>query len=65
MATQKQKVQMHLIMGKSITPIEALNKYGCFRLADVIFKLRGDGMDIATEKVKGKENHYARYYLRG
>ena len=37
---QKEKVLIHLQTGDSITPLEALNKYGSFRLSDIIFCLK-------------------------
>ena len=34
---------LHLLKsGKTITPIEALNQFGCFRLAAVIHRLKRD-----------------------
>ena len=38
--TQKNKVKEHLNSGQSITPIEALERYGCFRLAAIIHTLK-------------------------
>ena len=52
--TQAQQIQRHLEKGKSITTIDALNKYGCFRLAARIADLRNDGMNIKTTIVKLK-----------
>jgi len=50
--------------GLSITPLEALNRYGCFRLAAVIHKLRRDGHKIVTETVETPEGkHFARYRM--
>ncbi len=62
-ATQKSQIKAWLEDGKSITPIEALNRWGCFRLAAVINRLRSDGMDIITERVNDGEKSYAKYYL--
>lgn len=54
---------------KGITPIEALNKFGCFRLSGRIFELREMGYDVVTDiETKTNENgetkRYARYSLR-
>jgi len=46
-----QKSQNHLKSGKSITPLEALQKYGSFRLADRIFVLRKEGYNIVTNNI--------------
>tara|TARA_R100000963_G_C4567668_1_gene53855 strand:- start:37 stop:306 length:270 start_codon:yes stop_codon:yes gene_type:complete len=70
MLKDKKKSQYELILadlidGKSITPIDALEKYGCFRLAAVVYNLKEDGYDVNTDivnnKLSGKK--YARYSL--
>jgi hypothetical protein len=63
MKTQKQKIQDHLSKGKSITPIDALNKFGCFRLAARIADLRNDGINIATKNVTKKGKTFASYSI--
>jgi hypothetical protein len=63
MKTQKQKIQHHLSKGKSITPIDALNKFGCFRLAARIADLRNDGINIATKNVTKKGKTFASYSI--
>ena len=64
--SQRHRIKQHLITGWSITPLEALNRYGCFRLAAVIHKLRDEeGMPIktipTTDRNTGKT--YATYRL--
>ena len=63
--TQKSKVMSHLQSGQSITPIDALERYGCFRLAAIIHTLKNDyGMDIKTELIKNKYGtKYGKYTL--
>tara|TARA_R100000458_G_scaffold55965_1_gene60425 strand:+ start:399 stop:875 length:477 start_codon:yes stop_codon:yes gene_type:complete len=63
--TQKSKVKKHLESGQSITPIDALERYGCFRLAAIIWTLKHeDGMNIKTENVKNKYGtKYGKYTL--
>ena len=61
--TQVQQIQDHLFDGKSITPLEALNQYGCFRLAAVIHILRKDGISIETENVTQNGKTFAKYFL--
>ena len=51
--SKQSKVLAHLVSGKSITPIEALELYGSFRLGALIFNLRADGHKIDTEIAKG------------
>ena len=38
--TQKTRILNHLDNQNSITPLEALNKFGCMRLAAVIWTLK-------------------------
>lgn len=62
MKTQKQKIKEHLIRKNTITPIEALKKFGCFRLAARINDLRSEGMNIKTSTIRPKKgNHFAKY----
>jgi len=63
--TQKSKIMSHLQSGQSITPIDALERYGCFRLAAIIHTLKNDyGMDIKTELIKNKYGtKYGKYTM--
>lgn len=55
--------------GGSITGMEALRDFGCYRLASRISDLRREGLNIektmetGINKVTGKPVTYARYYL--
>ena len=63
--TQKANVRAWLLKGRSITPLEALNKFGIFRLAAVVHELRDEGMDIITEKFQvSPKKRVAKYYLK-
>ena len=63
-ASQKERIRHYLLEGNHITPLEALNMFGCFRLAAVVFTLRDEGLDIVTEKVKTNSGKYvAEYYI--
>jgi hypothetical protein len=46
--SQKALILVHLRYGKGLQPLEALNKYGCNRLAARIRDLRRMGWDIKT-----------------
>ena len=61
--TQNQQIKSYLEKGKTITPIQALNKFGCFRLAARISDLRNDGLNIATKIVTKEGKSYASYRL--
>ena len=62
--TQTERIRQHLETGESITPIDALQTYGCFRLAARIDALRKAGMDIQTVKESRNGKSYARYQVR-
>ena len=51
--SKKSKVLAHLYAGNTITPREALDLYGSFRLGAIIFELRDEGHRINTEIAKG------------
>ena len=48
---QKKQIAGYLLAGNSITQMDALRMFGCFRLASRINDLRNEGYDIATERV--------------
>ena len=50
--SQAKNILAHLVQHKTITPLEALNQYGCFRLSAVIFNLKKDGHEIETQIIK-------------
>ena len=60
--SQTIQIYNHL-KSKPITPLEALRKYGCMRLASRVNELRKDGIDVKTEMVRNGTKKYAKYYL--
>lgn len=50
--THKAQILAHLQSGLSITPLDALEMFGCFRLGARIYDLRKDGVEIAVERRK-------------
>lgn len=62
--TQKEQIKAHLLSGRSITPLEALNQFGCMSLAQRIAELKGEGMEInSTPKKVGENKRVAQYQL--
>lgn len=61
--SQTKKILSHLRSGKSITPVEALKKYGCFRLAARINDLRKSN-NIKTVIVERNGKRFAAYHLK-
>jgi len=60
---QTEKILTYLSKGKGITPIEALNKFGCFRLAARIADLRKNGHLIFTDSITKNGKTFASYKL--
>lgn len=50
-ASQKARILAYMQAGNRITPIEALEKYGCFRLGARIADLKEEGYDIKSQFV--------------
>lgn len=61
--SQNDKILKHLQEGKSLTPIDALNQFGCFRLSARIKDLKQDGYEIKTDIIDNGEKRYASYKL--
>ena len=63
--TQNDAIQKYLEEGHRLTPIDALNLFGCFRLSGRIFDLKARGLDIKMDMVENKSTgkRYAEYYL--
>lgn len=66
--TQCDKILFHLQTIGSITPVEALDQYGCFRLAARVADLKAEGWPITSEIVSkqnrfGETVRFAKYRL--
>jgi len=61
---QIEAILSHLKIEGSITPLDALMLFGCFRLGARIFELRKQGHDIETKRVTDKGKTYAEYNYR-
>ena len=61
MKIQKDKILTYLKSGKGLTPITALNRFGCFRLAARIAELRKEGHTIFTDTVTKNGKTFASY----
>ena len=62
--SQNALIKGWLLNGYSITPMEALNMFGCFRLSARIANLRDEGMLVVTDMVTINDKRVARYYLQ-
>ena len=61
--TQQENIHNALLRGESITPMDALHRWGSMRLAAVRHNLRKDGLDISTTIVKSRQRNFAEYKL--
>jgi len=68
METQNAQIKAYLQSGKSLTALDALHQFGCFRLGARIHNLKEQGMNIESKMVQimsgGKKKMVARYTLK-
>ena len=64
MTTQCEAILKHLQTRGTLTPIDALNEYGIFRLAARVLELREAGHNVVTIRESQGEKVFARYLLR-
>lgn len=62
-ANQKLAILNYMYAGKTITQLEALDKFGCMRLASRIRDLRDEGHIIRTDLKNNGEKRWAEYTL--
>lgn len=64
MNSQNELIRKRLESGKSITPLQALKLYGCFRLGARIWDLKNkQGLKIKTDLVTKNNKTFAEYKL--
>lgn len=61
-ASQCSMIREWLLDGHSITQLDALNLFGCFRLASRIHDLRERGMKITATKIQTPSGKYITQY---
>ncbi len=61
--SQCDRVLAHLAAGRTLTPLQALNKFGCLALSQRITQLRERGHRIRTDMVQVGEKRVAQYRL--
>ena len=61
--SQDGQILAYLQTGAEISPVEALNKFGCFRLAARVYSLRQEGVPITERIVRQGRKHWAVYKL--
>jgi hypothetical protein len=63
MSSQLKEIRHYLESGGKLTPLEALDKFGCFRLAAIVHNLREEGLNIKTTMVKQGQKSFAEYSI--
>jgi hypothetical protein len=62
--SQCSEILTHLQSGKTLTPVEALDLFGCFSLSQRVTELRRRGHSIVTSMIELKSGkRVARYHL--
>ena len=62
--SQKKSILDWLSEGNTITSLQALNMFGCLRLASRISDLRSEGFPIAKEMIEVNGKRVAQYWLQ-
>ena len=63
--SQNKQIADYLNKGKKLTTLDALTKFGCFRLAARIADLRNNGMSIVTKTIKlDNKKQVAQYSIK-
>ena len=61
---QNDQIRMYLETGKSLTAMDALVRFNCFRLAARVKNLRDAGVNIRSELLHTSDGKkYARYWI--
>ena len=63
MEAQTKQILAHLESGKSITPIDALQLFSCFRLSARIKNLRDKGHKVVTDTIQSGDKRFASYRI--
>lgn len=61
--SQCKNVLAALQRGERITPLDALERWGCMRLGARIWQLKREGHDIQERLVEANGKHFSEYWL--
>tara|TARA_Y100001972_G_C7557781_1_gene280218 strand:+ start:419 stop:616 length:198 start_codon:yes stop_codon:yes gene_type:complete len=62
--TQNEQILKHLQSGKTLSPLDALKKFGCMRLGARVYNLKQEGHDIETSFKTQNGKTFAIYKLK-
>jgi hypothetical protein len=61
--SQEGQILAYLCTGAELTPLDALQRFGCLRLGARIFALRQDGVSIVSRTIRSGRKAFAAYRL--
>jgi hypothetical protein len=56
-------IMKYLATGKPLTAIQALNKFGCFRLAARIHEMRKEGIAVTEKSINKNGKRFSQYQI--
>ena len=62
--SQEQEILNYLKTGQTLSPLEALNRFGCMRLASRVYDLRNQGHRIEATRVGNGRKAWHEYNLK-
>lgn len=62
--SQEKQILAYLKLGYTLTPLQALRKFGCMRLGGRIYDLRSKGHEIDRKMIDVDGKHVAQYWLK-
>jgi len=62
--SQTERIHRYLATGKKLNPLQALRKFGCFRLGARIWDIKKSGAPIVAERVTHEGKSFCAYYLK-
>lgn len=63
-SSQDARILEYLKEGHSLTPLDALKRFNCFRLGARMYDLKREGWKVCSEIVRGENGkHWARYWI--
>lgn len=61
--SQESEILKYLQSGQSLTPLEALERFGSFRLGARVFSLKKQGHPIIAEMIEFRGKRFAKYSM--
>ena len=62
--SQRQKIMAFLEAGNKLTALDALKKWGCFRLASRIHELKKAGYPVVSQTIEMNGKKISQYYTQ-